>query len=230
MYDRRQGLGLDIHLIPNGGDFGRFNRARDGGLEVPAELNVIPRPRLGLIAGLGWAVDYDLLGELADRHPEWSIVMIGPVRESGRAGVRSVSSRPNAHWLDYKPQPELPAFVGGFDVGLMPYRIVDSIRSGYPLKLHEYLAAGLPVVSTMLPEAMPFSDVVAFADGVDAFERMVEKALTSNSDQQVRQRIAVAKENSWEVRYAEVECHLDGVLSGGSGVVPSGPHVGSEIR
>ncbi len=209
LYDNKKGIHPNIHLIPNAGDFRMFNAALTDDLHEPEDLKHIPHPRIVLISGLGWDVDYELLGYVADSHPEWSIVLIGLVRSSGEKGVDYVTRRPNGFCLGYKPQPHLPAYLKYCDVGLMPYRIVGSIVDGYPLKMHEYLAAGLPVVSTPQPAVLPFSEVVAIAENADKFVNLIEEELMTNSPHKIATRVAVASENSWERRVAEMNLLID---------------------
>jgi len=214
LYDNKKGLHPNIHLIPNAGDFKIFNAALTDDLPEPEDLKEIPRPRIVLIGGLGWDMDYDLLGYIADSHPNWSVVLIGLVRSSGEKGVKAVTSRPNGFSLGYKPQPDLPAYLKYCDVSLMPYKIIGSIIDGYPLKMHEYLAAGLPVVSTPQHAVLPFSNVVSIAEDATQFVTLIEKALGTNSPQRVAARVAVARENSWDGRVSEMSALIDNFLYG----------------
>jgi len=212
LYDNKKDLHSSVHLIPNAGDFKMFNSALTEKIPEPEDLRSIPHPRIVLIGGLGWDVDYDLLGYVADSHPEWSVVMIGLVRSSGKDGVESVLKRPNAYSLGYKPQPELPAYLQYCDVGLMSYKIEGSIIDGYPLKMHEYLSAGLPVVSVPQPAVLPFSSVVGVSGEKTEFVRLIEKALEGDSAEQVTARVNTARENSWDKRVEEMDMLIDPFL------------------
>ena len=209
LYDNKKNFHPNVHLIPNAGDFKMFNAALTDELSEPEDLKAIPHPRIVLIGALGWDIDYDLLSYVADLHPEYSIIMIGLVRSSGEEGVRALIKRSNIFSLGYKPQPQLPAYLKYCDVGLMPYKILGSIIDGYPLKMHEYLATGLPVVSTPQPAVLPFSNVISIADNKAEFVQLIEKALTNNSPEKIAERVVVARENSWERRLAEMEVLID---------------------
>lgn len=204
LYDNKKPLHSGIHLIPNAGDFKMFNSALTEDLAEPEDIKAIPRPRIVLIGGLGWDIDYDLLGYIADSHLEWSIVMIGLVRTTGKKGVEKVLERPNTYLLGYRPQPDLPAYLKYCDVGLMTYKIIGSIIDGYPLKMHEYLAAGLPVVSVPQPAVLPFSKIVSVAHKNTEFIRLIENALISSSSAKIEARIDIARENSWEKRVEDM--------------------------
>lgn len=213
LYENKKALHPKVYLIPNAGDFKMFNRAVTEDLPEPEDLRCILRPRLVLIGALGWdSIDYKLLSYIADTHPEWSIVLIGLVRSSGKEGVEDVLQRPNGYSLGYKPQPELPAYLKYCDCGLMPYKIAGSIIDGYPLKMHEYLAAGIPVVSVPQPAVLAFSDVVDIARDKTDFVSLVEKALTDKSSDKKKHRIAVACANSWEKRVEEMNALIKTLL------------------
>lgn len=213
MFAKRRHLHPRIFLIPNAGDFSLFNQALTSDLPEPADLRSIPHPRIGIIGALGWAVDYGLLLKILDKHPDWSLVLIGSVRASGQEGVDAVTVRPNGFALGYRPQPELPAYLKGLDVGLMPYRVAHSMVEAYPLKMHEYLAAGLPVVSTAQPAVLPFANVVSIGENPDQFVALIERELATNSRDKVAARVAVARENSWERRVEEMSALIDSRLS-----------------
>jgi len=212
LYDKKKETNNNVYLIPNACDFKMFNAALKDDLPEPEDLKGLPRPRIVLIGGLGWDMDYDILSYISDSHPEWSVVMIGLVRPSGKEGVNAVTKRSNGFSLGYKHQPDLPAYLKYCDVGLIPYRIVGSVDACYPLKMHEYLAAGLPVVSVSQASVLPFSGVVAIADNKSDFVHLIERSLANNSPDKVAERVAVARENSWERRVAEMNTLIDSLL------------------
>jgi len=110
------------------------------------------------------------------------------------------------HWLGRKTYAELPRYVRGFDVGLIPFTVTPLTLAASPTKLFEYLASGLPVVSTPLPEAQRFGDVVAIAEPME-FEDAVSRALVGARDSRLRaRRIALARRNDWRQR-------VDSILS-----------------
>lgn len=132
-----------VYYVSNGFDEDLFRT-----LPPPSpRLRGIPRPRLGFIGGLGHWFNAPLLQEVAEARPDWSIVLVGP-----RGDLDRLPRAPNIHWLGPCAREEVPAFAAGFDVGIIPFTSTDLTKTVNPLKAYEYLAAGLPVVSTRLPE------------------------------------------------------------------------------
>ncbi len=145
-------------------------------------------------------VDLELIAEVARRRPDWSIVLIGRVLiDTGAAGAL-----PNVHLLGARPYEELPAYCKGFDVGLIPYRISEQLPFGNPLKLREYLSAGLPVVSTAVPEVRRYDRWCAVAADADGFVRRSEAALAADSPERRRERSRAMEGETWEARVADV--------------------------
>lgn len=140
----------NIHPFPSSVDRAHFARARLAPRE-PADQAALAGPRLGFYGVIDERMDIDLLGRLADARPSWSFVMVGPVVKIDPADL---PKRPNLHYLGGKTYDELPLYLGGWDVALMPFAINESTRFISPTKTPEYLAGGRPVVST------PIVDVV----------------------------------------------------------------------
>jgi hypothetical protein len=194
-----------IHLLPNGVDYAAFSNALRSGLTEPDDLATIPRPRLGYVGQVNAKVDFRLLRELATRRRSYSFVLAGPYRrsrdEACDLAFDALLAEPNVHYLGPKPHREVPGYLAGLDAGLMPYVVTEWVRFGYPLKLHEYLAVGLPSVSSMLPELEPFRDVVTLAATTDEWLQAIDAAVIVRDDPALfERRRAVARDNSWEVR------------------------------
>lgn len=201
-----------VHHLPNGAHVEAFKAALSPDVPEPDDLRAIPHPRLGWVGSLHPQVDYAMVAELAQRRPQWQFVFVGdpsPQRDARAEADRALCrSRPNVHFLGGRPIDEIPRYVSKMDVNLMCYRLADQqwIRAIYPLKLHEYLAAGHPVVSADIPSVRPFADVVQIVDGVDAWEAALDDALRSGGRGTRAARQAVADANSWD--------HRVGLLSG----------------
>ena len=140
----------NIHPFPSSVDRSHFAKARRG-LPDPADQRGLPRPRFGFYGVVDERMDLDLIANLADARPDWSVVIVGPVVKIDPADL---PRRPNLHYLGGKTYDELPAYLAGWDVALMPFAINESTRFISPTKTPEYLSAGRPVVST------PIVDVV----------------------------------------------------------------------
>jgi glycosyltransferase involved in cell wall biosynthesis len=124
-------------------------------------------------------------------------------------GTEALRGLPNVHRLGQKPYALLPAYCRGFDVGIIPFRKSDLTLRANPLKLREYLAAGLPVVSTSLPEVARYRGLVHLAEGTDGFTQAIARALGERSPASDRARAAAMEAESWEARVAEIEGHID---------------------
>ena len=154
LYEAKRALHSHVHLFPSGVDTAHFGQARTPGMrgaECPDQAD-LPRPRLGWFGVVDERLDFDLLRDMAARRPNWSFVMIGPVV---KIEPESLPRLPNIHWLGMRPHTELPRYLAGWDLGLMPFALNEATRFISPTKTPEYLAAGVPVVST------PVADVVA---------------------------------------------------------------------
>lgn len=135
-------------LIRHGVDFDHFRKALDPETVVPEEIRDLPRPVIGFFGLIADWVDLELMAEVAKRYPEGSMVLVG----KATTDTSVLEQVPNVHLLGRKPYASLPAYCKGFDVALMPFRINELTLNANPLKVREYLAAGLPVVSTAIPE------------------------------------------------------------------------------
>lgn len=207
----RQKVAREIRVLPNGVDLGAFDAAKDVSAQVPEDLARIARPRLGYIGSLHPQVDYRLVAALAEARPSWNFVFVGPKVETRDARAEHELSlcrrHANVHFLGEKHRSEVPAYILNMDVNLMLYRLSDEtwIKAIYPLKLHEYLAAGKPVVSADVPAVRDFTAVVRIAAGEADWLLAIEDALESGGRGTESQRRAVAASNTWEARVA----HLD---------------------
>ena len=177
-------------LVPHGVDYPHFARARNEALPLPADLAPIRSPRLGFFGLIRDWVDLDLLADVARARGHWHIVMIG----DATVDLRAVRGVPNLHFLGPRPYASLPAYCRGFDVGLIPFVVNDLTRAVNPIKLREYLAAGLPVVSTPMPEVRRYEGEIAIADSCQGFVAAIEAALAEDPGAKRRRGEAMAEE------------------------------------
>jgi glycosyltransferase involved in cell wall biosynthesis len=210
--ERRKAVNPNTFFIPNGVDFELFNRALAPDLPLPPDIARIPRPIIGFAGWLGYHIDVALLLRIARSYPDCSVVFVGP-EELPKGGERAeLYTLPNVHFLGRKERTDLPNYLQAFDVALMPWALRGHILSAYPLKLHEYLAAGRASVATALPELRPYAHVIRIAESHDDFIAHIRAALHDNSPQAIAARVAVARENTWDRRVADMyrilESHL----------------------
>ena len=201
----------NVHIFPFGVRSELFERV--GSNPAPKDLEKIPRPRIGYVGALQRHVDFDLLKTLAKRRPDWSLVLVGPSQEPApglhRAG--------NVFWLGSRSHEMIPSYMAHFDVCLIPYRLNRYTQTVYPTKLHEYLILGKPVVSTALPEVLPFSDggrsLVRIGKDSREFEACIEEALSEGEvPTLIEERKRVARAHSWSVRIGAMSGLMEAAL------------------
>jgi glycosyltransferase involved in cell wall biosynthesis len=194
-------------VAPHGVDHALFARALDPATQVPPDLAALPGPRIGFYGTLRDWVDLELVAHVARARPRWSIALIG--QQLG--DMSAIAGIPNIHLLGQKKHGELPAYCKGFDVGIIPYRLDERMTFVNPLKLREYLSAGLPVVSTAVPEVVRYADRCHVATGGAEWIAAIEKALTEGSPEARRARSEAMRSETWSARVAQVAHTVDGL-------------------
>jgi glycosyltransferase involved in cell wall biosynthesis len=189
----------EVHLASHGVKYQMFSKALERSTTVPADLAALPRPRLGFYGLIEEWLDLALIRYLAERHPDWQIVLIG--RKC--VDTTPLDELPNVHFLGRKPHAELPGYCRGFDVALIPHKVNELTRHMNPIKLREYLSAGLQIVATDLPEMRHFPDYCRVAGSPEAFEQAVQEALLADSDKARRQRSDSMRGQTWEQKVVE---------------------------
>jgi uncharacterized SAM-binding protein YcdF (DUF218 family)/glycosyltransferase involved in cell wall biosynthesis len=189
-----------VHLFPFGVSLERFERVLRGAEPPPADLQALGRPIVGYVGGLHQWVDQALIASVAAKMPDTTFALVGPAQ----VDVSALERCPNVRLLGQRPHPDVPKYVKGFDVGIVPYRLTDYTANVYPTKLNEYLAMGVPVVATDLREIRRFNaehgNIVGVAADADAFVQALRHAMASSGPADAARRIAVAHENSWQRR------------------------------
>ena len=205
--EAKRALNARTHLAPHGVDHALFARALDPATVVPADIAALPRPVIGFYGTLRAWVDLDLVAPVARARPSWSIALLGQQLDD----VSAVRGLPNVHLLGRKPHGDLPAYCKGMDVGIIPYRIDERMKFVNPIKLREYLSAGLPVVSTAVPEVRRYERWCTIAEDGPAFVAAIERALAEDSPERRRQRTEAMAQETWPMRVAEVARIVDDV-------------------
>ncbi len=198
-------------ISPHGVDHALFSRALDPATTLPDALAAIRKPRIGFVGTLRDWVDLELIAHIARSRPQWSIVLVG--RKLMDTTV--IDGIPNIHLIDAVPHDELPRYFAGYDVGIIPYRRQARMTYVNPLKLREYLAGGLPVVSTPLDEAGKYPGMCAVAEDRDDFVAAIEHALRIDSPAARRARSEAMRAETWKARVDRVEKHIDDFLEHG---------------
>jgi glycosyltransferase involved in cell wall biosynthesis len=203
--ERMRTLSDHVLYAPNVADTGLFATALDPGPVDPA-LERLPAPRLVFQgAVVATKLDLELLAELAAGRPQWSVVLVGP-RGAGDPGadLSALDRAPNIHLLGPREERELPALLRGADAGLIPYAVNDLTRSVFPMKVYEYLAAGLPVLSTPLP-ALEGVEGVEIVAGAAELIAAAERAIAADGPERRAERSRAAAAHSWEARIEQIE-------------------------
>ena len=177
----------NIHCFPSSINTAHFGQARNAALPDPEDQAQVAHPRLGFFGVIDERFDVELLARTAELAPQWQFVMIGPVVKIDPA---SLPQRENIHWLGGKHYTELPAYLAHWDIGWMPFAINESTKFISPTKTPEFLAAGLPVVSTAITDVVtPYGD-----------EGLVEIAATAGETVAAVERLLGAERGDWLVR------------------------------
>jgi glycosyltransferase involved in cell wall biosynthesis len=193
---------------PNVADVDLFARALEPGPVDPA-VAALPEPRIVFVGALvATKLDVALLAELARLRPDWSFALVGPVGPGDpRTDISALDGIPNLHRLGWRHQRDLPAVLRGAGAAIIPYAINPLTTSVFPMKVYEYLAAGLPVVATPLP-SLAGVEGVAIEDSAAAFARRLEQELAGDGPERRRARRAVADGHSWEAQLERVRAAL----------------------
>ncbi len=179
------------YFLPQGVDFQHFNNVT---ANIPARVNSIKHPVIGYFGLLAEYVDVELITKCAANYLDYTFLLIGKTRIS----VSQFSNYPNIIYLGEIQFSELPKYAKIFDVGIIPFIINELTVAVNPLKLLEYMALGIPVVSTNLPEVYKFKELNFIAKSEDEFINLIEKAVHDNKPEKAEERKSIAEKFSWD--------------------------------
>ncbi len=199
-------------LVRHGVDHAHFARALEP-LAEPDDLARLGRPRIGFFGLIADWVDLALVRRIALTYPRASVVLLGKV-DTDPASLAHLDGVANVHLFGRKPYDQLPAYARGFDVAILPFARNELTRNANPLKLREYVAAGLPVVATDLPECRPLAETgaVTLAASDDAFVAEVGRWLESPERGPQAQRSKAVAGESWDAKLIECCHHIESLL------------------
>ena len=223
LYEAKRERHRNIHCFPSSVDADHFRQG--AALGEPADQAGIPRPRFGFYGVIDERIDLPLLDALAERHPAWQIVMVGPIAKIDPA---TLPRRPNIHWLGQRTYEELPAYLAGWDVTLLPFARNDATRFISPTKTLEYMALERPIVSTPIADvAGPYGDIVYLGGNREEFVAACEAALQSSAAERARRARAmrhVLARTSWDATAAAMEQLIEEAVSRNIGSNPLAAH------
>ena len=204
LYEAKKSRHPAVHPFPSSVDRAHFAQAR-GELEEPVDQKLSSRPRFGFYGVVDERMDLELIARVADAHPDWSLIIVGPVVKIDTA---ELPVRANIHYLGGKKYEELPAYLGGWDVALMPFAINDSTKFISPTKTPEYLAGGRPVVSTPITDVIRHYgdlDGVFIAGSPEEFVAACEQALALSREGEWLSQVDLKLANlSWDITFARM--------------------------
>jgi len=182
------------HYLPQGVSYDHFRSPQP----LPEDLRELPRPWIGFAGAISDCCDLDLVDTLARSVPHGSVVLVGPVTLTDPRHLDRLTA-PNIHQLGARPYATLPAYVQAFDVGIIPYVLNPWTQAVDPLKLLEYLAAGIPVVSTRLPEVEKYAAHVTIADTAEGFAAATRAAVDATPESRAEGQRAASR-HDWSAR------------------------------
>lgn len=198
----------NLHCFPSSVDATHFARSR--GIQEAADQAAIPHPRLGFYGVIDERMDLDLIDFLASSHPDWQIIMVGPVVKIDSAAL---PKRPNLHFLGQRQYAELPSYLAGWDVCLLPFALNESTRFISPTKTLEYMAAELPIVSTPITDVSDtYGQIVYLGRTPQEFVSACEHALSApveELEQRVQRMREVLAHTSWDNTATAMERLID---------------------
>jgi GT2 family glycosyltransferase/glycosyltransferase involved in cell wall biosynthesis/uncharacterized coiled-coil protein SlyX len=202
LYQRLSQANPNCILVPNGGDYAHFSSLppRDA-----SPLSAKPRPIIGYYGAIAEWFDTEAVCQAAALHPEWSFVLIGHTFGSNLKGL---DRQPNVELLGEKPYAELPLYLAGFDICIIPFLRTPLTEATNPVKVFEYLSAGKPVVAAALRELDPLDEVIYQYRSSEEFVDLLEQALEEDSPSLLARRQEVARDNTWEKRYQALESQI----------------------
>jgi glycosyltransferase involved in cell wall biosynthesis len=221
----------DAHFFPSSIDAGHFGRAREHGLADPDSQRMIPHPRIGYFGVIDERMDLVLVAEVAALRPDWQFVMIGPTAKIDPASLPQVS---NIHWLGARPYASLPHYLAHWDLAWMPFARNEATRHISPTKTPEFLAAGLPVISTPIADVISsygrlgLVDIALDAPDVVASARQMLRVAADPA--QHGQRLAAVDAhlagNSWDATWAA----MHGLITAAAATTPLPARAPAERR
>jgi GT2 family glycosyltransferase/2-polyprenyl-3-methyl-5-hydroxy-6-metoxy-1,4-benzoquinol methylase len=197
LHEKVQQIASQSLLVPNAADFDHFNQ-RPAGLP----LSSLPKPVIGYYGAIAEWFDMELIRVAVRAHPEWTFVLIGDTSEAD--DYTDLERASNVYFLGEKPYASLPSYLHSFDVCCIPFKLSSLTNSTNPVKFYEYISAGKPVVSVRLPELLPYEPNVYLADDPEDFVRKLERALGEDGPELREARLALARRNTWEMRYQKM--------------------------
>jgi glycosyltransferase involved in cell wall biosynthesis len=211
LYEAKRALHGNVHECPSSVDVAHFGLARQP-LPEPADQQDIPRPRMGFFGVIDERLDRQLIADLAELSPGWQFVLVGP---TAKIHPGDLPLFPNIHYLGAKSYKELPTYIAGWDVAILPFARNEATRFISPTKTPEYLAAGKPVVSTSIADVVvPYgrAGFARIADTPVLFAEAIRAALNEPVAAWLPRADAFLSGNSWDATWSRISERLRDVI------------------
>jgi glycosyltransferase involved in cell wall biosynthesis len=208
LYESKRGANANTILITHGVDVDHFRAACLESMAIPEDVAMLPGPVIGFYGLIEDWVDLEAIRHMAAARPEWSFLMIGEVKSDTSAARK----QPNVHFLGRRPYQSLPGYCKKFDIAVLPFVVNELTLASNPLKLREYLAAGLPVVATPLPEVEKLGELVRMATTPKEFLEQCDALLAAGRR---GPEIAVSRQmdgESWDGKVELLSEHIAGLV------------------
>jgi UDP-galactopyranose mutase len=212
LYEAKRDQHKNVYAFPSSIDAAHFAQARCV-TEEPSDQAGIPHPRLGFFGVIDERMDIELLDKIAAERPDWHLVMVGPVVKIDPADL---PRRDNIHYLGGKSYQELPKYLAGWDVALLPFALNESTRFISPTKTPEYLTAGCPVVSTSIRDVVrPYGEqgLVHIADTPTEFIAGIEAAMKEDASARMREVDSFLAQTSWDQTWGRMNELIEDVAA-----------------
>lgn len=205
LLESKRPLNPNTYKIPNGVDYRAYNDAMKFRDHMPDDISIIRGPILGYSGLISYRLDLNMIKEIALIRPQWSIVLMGTVDDTGCENeIAQLRQIPNVHFLGMKPIEQVPQYIVAFDICLIPYAQNGEVENLSPLKLYDYMAAGKPIITTDFPAANEFKELIYIANTPDRFLNSIKKALSETDSTISQARRQAASQNTWEDRISQI--------------------------
>ncbi len=208
LYEAKKGKHPHVYPFPSSVDADHFSPRSPNNAEQPDDQKDVPRPRVGFFGVVDERMDLKLLARVAAQRPQYHFVVIGPVVKIDQASLPRAS---NIHYLGPKPYTELPKYLRGWDVAMMPFALNDATRFISPTKTLEYMAGCKPIVSTAVRDVvLPYGErgLVHIGDR-DSFASAIDDALADRSADRLAAFKDVLRQTSWDRTWGEMSALMD---------------------
>ncbi len=213
LVESRRGYNQNIHFVPEGADVELFGQAMRPETVAAPGVAALPGKVIGYVGVLDFRLDVDLLAFMAEREPDWSFALVGPMK-GDTADMAKLTALPNVHLFGRQPIEALPAYVKAMDVCTIPYILNEYTHHIFPLKLYEYMAAGKPIVATDMEEMRPYAgDTMAVTRTHEEFLEATRDAIECDSPERAAQRAQAARHESWDDRVEQGSAILGPLLA-----------------